>query len=154
MKGFADSETLCSPPYVRLSMYPAASNTSTLPQYTEDQLLLLPFHTDLPLASLTLHIFPTWQSQSLLSGPAKADLPPPLGALSTLGGRPAFLDPAATRPIAQSIHRSRPAAPPPSSTEAARPVKGKAQPGDWDIARMAPKVKGGLQQVQTPIPLE
>lgn len=64
-------------------------------------------------------------------------------ALSKIAGQgPAFLNPEATRPVAQSIHRRRKA---PRPTELPVAPKGRKKRGvdeGWDIASMAPRAKG------------
>ena len=73
---------------------------------------------------------------------AVAELPDPLAALGAATQRPRFLDPEATRPLAEPVHRGRPPLRP-SDEPADRPEGGrKRAPGGWDIASMAPPLKG------------
>lgn len=73
---------------------------------------------------------------------AAAELPDPLAVLGAATQRPRFLDPEATRPLAEPVHRGRPP-PRPCDEPADRPEGGrKRAPGDWDIASMAPPLKG------------
>eukprot|EP00208_Stichococcus_sp_RCC1054_P005309 CAMPEP_0206141326 /NCGR_PEP_ID=MMETSP1473-20131121/12551_1 /ASSEMBLY_ACC=CAM_ASM_001109 /TAXON_ID=1461547 /ORGANISM="Stichococcus sp, Strain RCC1054" /LENGTH=306 /DNA_ID=CAMNT_0053535845 /DNA_START=120 /DNA_END=1040 /DNA_ORIENTATION=- len=78
------------------------------------------------------------------SDSARPLLPAAIDALTQLEGpKPAFLNPEATRPVAQSIHRHR--RPPPKPVEEAPAHKGRRKRGpgeDWDISMMAPKAKG------------
>ncbi|KAK9852092.1 hypothetical protein WJX84_010284 [Apatococcus fuscideae] len=81
------------------------------------------------------------------SGPAAALLPGANDALQSIAGRPRFLDPEATRPLAAPIHRGRgaaPISPQPDGNEEADGGKRKRSKGaGWDIASMAPKLKKG-----------
>ena len=62
-------------------------------------------------------------------------------ALPQVGGRPAFLDPEATRPIAAVNHVAAHAQLPTAGDLAAS--SGRQEPGEgFDISRLAPKVKG------------
>lgn len=69
------------------------------------------------------------------AGPSKLSLPPPL-AVITGTKAPEFLRPEATKQLAKPFHRSR--APLTKTVEA----KAVAEPKAWDIASMAPKLKG------------
>ncbi|KAK9825357.1 hypothetical protein WJX81_002884 [Elliptochloris bilobata] len=72
---------------------------------------------------------------------ASAELPDPLAVLCAATQRPRFLDPEATRPLAEPVHRRRPPRP---AAEPAERLEGgqKRAPGEWDIASMAPLLKG------------
>ena len=76
---------------------------------------------------------------------AVAELPDPLAVLGAATQWPRFLDPEATRPLAEPVHRGRPP-PRPCDEPADRPEGGrKRAPGDWDIASMAPPLKGAAE---------
>lgn len=71
----------------------------------------------------------------------KAALPDPLAVLGAVAHRPRFLDPEATRPLAEPVHRGR--LPLAAAEPAERPKGGRKRvPGEWDIASMAPPIKG------------
>ena len=71
----------------------------------------------------------------------KAALPDPLAVLGAVAHRPRFLDPEATRPLAEPVHRGR--LPLAAAEPTERPKGGrKRAPGEWDIASMAPPLKG------------
>ena len=81
------------------------------------------------------------------AGPSQPhSLPPPLAAMQQTTSRPAFLDPEATRPLANSLHKTRPSLatsnPPVPHSAALFSEKGAVKGADWDIARMAPPLKG------------
>lgn len=73
-------------------------------------------------------------------GPVR-DLPDPLSALGQIRQAPSYLTPEATRPLAAPVHRSRPAQPVPAREEDSQKDKDTG-PSSWDIARMAPPLKG------------
>ena len=73
------------------------------------------------------------------------ELPDPLAVLGAATQRPRFLDPEATRPLAEPVHRGRP--PPRPADEPANRSEGgrKRAPGHWDVASMAPPLKGAAE---------
>lgn len=77
---------------------------------------------------------------------ASSSLPPPLATLQQAPSRLAFLNPEATRPLASSVHRNRPSlalsSPHEPSHTPKGPDKGASKGADFDIARMAPPLKG------------
>ncbi|KAK9904771.1 hypothetical protein WJX75_002212 [Coccomyxa subellipsoidea] len=74
------------------------------------------------------------------TGPVR-NLPDPLSALGQIRQAPSYLTPEATRPLAAPVHRSRPAQPVPAREEDSQRDK-ETGPSSWDIARMAPPLKG------------
>ncbi|DBB18537.1 TPA: hypothetical protein ACH3X3_000175 [Trebouxia sp. C0006] len=80
------------------------------------------------------------------SGPGSSGLPSALSALEALEGPPSYLTPEATRPLASSAYHGRlvQAAAKASSEDATgkRDRKTGYAPGEWDITKMAPKLKG------------
>lgn len=78
----------------------------------------------------------------------QASLLPSAGdALGLVAGKPSFLDPEATRPLARPVHRGRPpgelaAEIAARDAAAAAPKAGDKRSAGWDIASMAPKQKG------------
>ncbi|CAL8464468.1 g4003 [Coccomyxa elongata] len=79
-------------------------------------------------------------ADEISTGPAK-DLPDPLSALGQIRHAPSYLTPEATRPLAAPAHRSRLAQTAPARAENLERDKN-ASPSTWDIARMAPPLKG------------
>ena len=79
------------------------------------------------------------------AGPSTSELPPPLEVISSTK-QPQFLKPEATRPLAQPFHRSR--AP---LTKVAQPAL-QPETKAWDIASMAPKLKGHTEADKRGLP--
>lgn len=81
-----------------------------------------------------------------VTGPGSSGLPSALSALEALEGPPSYLTPEATRPLASSAYHGRlvQAAAKASSEDATgkRDRKTGYAPGEWDITKMAPKLKG------------
>lgn len=82
-----------------------------------------------------------------VTGPVSSGLPSALSALESSEGPPSYLTPEATRPLASSAYHGRlvQAAAKASSEDAGgakRDRKTGYAPGEWDITRMAPKLKG------------
>lgn len=85
------------------------------------------------LTSRTVHFYIPFSCPH--AGPSAFALPPPL-AVITGTKAPDFLRPEATKQLAKPFHRSRA---PLTKTAEPKPVE---QPKEWDIASMAPKLKG------------
>lgn len=78
------------------------------------------------------------------------ELPDPLSALGQSRHVPLYLTPEATRPIAAPVHRSRPVAP---AQQAEPGTSAPSAPAPFDIARMAPPLKGQTDASKRGLPV-
>jgi hypothetical protein len=78
-------------------------------------------------------------------------LPDPLSALGQIRRKPAFLTPDATKPIAAPIHRSRPV-PTPAQPDPAAQRSSTSAGAAFDIASMAPPLKGQADPSKRALP--
>lgn len=83
-----------------------------------------------------------------VQGPVPSGLPSALSALDALEGPPTYLTPEATRPLASSAYHGRLVQSAKASNQdgnaqhVKRDKKTGYAPGEWDITKMAPKLKG------------